>query len=171
MAATHLLANDGSMLRELIRATMAVNSAPAAQFLAALGVDAANIPATLNVPSGPSWHRLIGWLLALGAKLPAAGIPDVVDLYTTWSTGMIGLDPLTPTLLKWLHRWLIEIETSRDPGRLSDRREAFAGGIPYDRLQDLEAALRTGFLLFCHRTPDLAAGYLRALKGRNHSPR
>jgi hypothetical protein len=168
-AAPHLLANEGAMLRELIRTTMAVDFAPAAQFLAALGLDAAIIPASLNVPSGPSWRRLIGWLLALGAEVPTAAIPDVVDFYTTWSSGMIGLDPLTPTLLKWLYDWLIEIETSCDGEKFSDRRKPFGGGIPHDGIQKLESALRTGFLLFCHRTPDLAADYLSALKGRRHN--
>jgi hypothetical protein len=95
-AAAYLLSDNASVLRELIRTTMAVDVVPAAQFLAALVVDPAMIPATLNVPSGPSWVRLIGWVLALGPGLPAAAIPDVVDLYTSWSSGMIGLDPLTP---------------------------------------------------------------------------
>jgi hypothetical protein len=168
-AAPHLLANEGAMLRELIRTTMAVDSAPAAQFLAALGLDAAIIPTSLNVPSGPSWRRLIGWLLSLGSEVPTAAIPDVVDFYTTWSSGMIGLDPLTPTLLKWLHDWLIEIETSRDGEKFSDRRKPFGGGIPRGGIRNLESALRTGFLLFCHRTPDLAADYLSALKGGRHN--
>ena len=72
------------------------------------------IPASLNVPSGPSWYRLIRWLLSLGQSLPVAAIPDVVDLYTAWSIGMLGHDPLTPLLLQWLYRWLTEIETARD---------------------------------------------------------
>lgn len=165
-AAEHLLADGAAILRELIRTTMAVDSVPAAQFLAVLGVDAANIPAALSMPSGPSWHRLIEWLMGLGVKLPAAAIPDTVDLYTAWSSGMIGMDPLTPTLVKWLHHWLTEIETAREGKTFNDRREPFGGGIPYARMSDLESALRNGFLLFCHRVPDVAAAYLAALKGR-----
>jgi hypothetical protein len=167
--ASHLLLDDGAMLRELIRTTMAVDSAPAAQFLTALGLDATNIPVSLNVPSGPSWHRLIRWLLALGTELPAGAIPDVVDFYTAWSSGMIGMDALTPTLLKWLHDWLIEIESSRDGEQISNRWEPFGGRIPHDRIRELESSLRSGFLLFCHRTPDLAVDYLRGLKGRRHN--
>lgn len=167
-AAPHLLAADASLLRELIRTTMAVDSAPAAQFLATFGADASQIPAPLSVPTGPSWHRLILWLLALGEKLPAAAIPDVADFYTAWSSGMVGLDPLTPTLLKWLHRWLIEIENSRE-GDFSERHEPFGGGVPYDRLRDLESSLRASFLLFCHRAPQLAVDYLTTLKIRRHN--
>jgi hypothetical protein len=95
-AASYLPSNNASGLRELIRTTMAVDAVPAAQFLTGLVVDPSMIPADLNVPSGPSWLRLIRWLLALGLRLPTAAIPDVVDLYTSWSGGMIGLDPVTP---------------------------------------------------------------------------
>lgn len=161
-----LLADGAAALRELIRTTMAVDVVPAAPFWVALGVDPAAIPSTLNVPSAPSWHRLIGWLLALGQRLPSAAIPDVVDLYTAWSQGMVGTDPITPTLLKWLHHWLVEIETTRDG---NERREPFGGGIPYGKMRDLESALRTGFLSFCHRSPELAVSYLTALKARPHT--
>lgn len=167
-AAPHLLTDGASLLRELIRTTMAVDSAPAAQFLAALGADASQIPASLSIPTGPSWHRLIRWLLALGEKMPTAAIPDVVDLYTAWSSGMIGLDSLTPTLVERLYHWLTEIESSRE-GEFSERRQPFGSGVPYDRLRDLETALRTGFLLFCHRAPQLAVDYLTALKSRQHN--
>ena len=92
----------------------------------------------------------------------------MVELYTTWSIGMIGLDPLIPTLVKWLHDWLIEIETSRDQERFSDVRKPFGGEFPR-RIGELEFALRTGFLLFCYRTPVLAADYLRAIRGRRHN--
>ena len=68
-----LLANRASMLRELIRIVMAVEVEPASKRFAAIGVDPAIIPASLNVPSGPSWHRLIAWLLSLGEALPSGG--------------------------------------------------------------------------------------------------
>jgi hypothetical protein len=168
-AAPTLFADGAAVLRELIRITMAVDAVPAGQFLAALGVDPPSIPTTLNVPSGPSWPRLIRWLLTIGARLPTAAIPDVVDLYTAWSIGMIGMDPITPTLLKWLHHWLVEIETARAGKNFSQRRQPFDGGVPYDKMRDLESALRTGFLMFCRRTPALAANYLTALKTRNNA--
>ena len=40
---------------------------------------------------------------------------------------MIGLDPLTPVLLKWLYRWLTEIETAQEAENFRDRREPFNG--------------------------------------------
>ncbi|MCZ6780740.1 MAG: hypothetical protein O7C73_03740 [Nitrospirae bacterium] len=164
-----LLANHASMLRELIRIVMAVEVEPASRLFAAVGVDPATIPGSLNVPSGPSWHRLILWLLSLGQTLPVGAIPDVVDLYTAWSSGMLGHDPLTPLLMQWLYRWLTEIEAARDAETFRDRREPFGGEIGHDRIESLESDLRTGFVLFCNRTPALAVEYLRSLGQRHHN--
>jgi hypothetical protein len=167
-ASALLFADRAKLLRELIRTTMAVDSEPANDFLTAIGVDPKLIPKGIDVPSGPSWPRLISWLLSLGDGLPVAAIPDVVDLYSAWSRGMVGLDPLTPRLVSWLYRWLIEIETARD-GPFSERREPFGGAIDYGKRGDLETSLRTNFLLFCRRTPKLAAEYVRHLLGQPHA--
>jgi hypothetical protein len=115
-ASTRLADERATLLRELIRTVMAVDVDPASKLFTSAGVDPAMIPAGMNVPSGPSWYRLILWLLGLGENLPAAAIPDVVNLYTAWSRGMLGRDPLTPTLLHWLFYWLRQIETARDAG-------------------------------------------------------
>jgi hypothetical protein len=168
-ASDFLLAERASMLRELIRIVMAVDVEPASKLFAAVGVDPATIPASLNVPSGPAWHRLILWLLSLGDGLPAAAIPDVVNLYTGWSSGLLGRDPVTPLLLQWLYRWLIEIETARDVETFRDLREPFGGEIDHDRIGSLESDLRFGFLLFCDQTPALAEEYLRLLGQRRHN--
>ena len=112
LAAGALLRDGARMLRELIRIIIAVDVQPASQVLAAAGFDPATIPASINAPSGPSWHRLIFWLLNLGGDLPPRAIPDVVELYTSWSVGTIGVDPLTPALLQWLYQWLVEVETA-----------------------------------------------------------
>ncbi len=150
-----LLANRANLLRELTRTLMAVEVEPASDMFAAMGIDAAKIPASLNIPSGPSWHRLIRWLLSLGERLPAAAIPDVVDLYTAWCYGMLGHDPLTPELLKWLHHWLSEIETAREAETPRDWRAPFGGELDHDQIGSLEDDLRTGFLLFCYRTSEV----------------
>jgi len=164
-----LLANRASMLRELIRIVMAVDVQPASQVYAAAGIDPTMIPAAINVPSGPSWYRLIGWLLSLGHALPVEAIPDVVDLYTSWSNGTLGIDPLTPLLLQWLYRWLTEIEISRDVENFRDLRQPFGGEIDRDQIKSLEDNLRMGFLLFCNRAHELAVEYLRSLGQRRHN--
>ena len=161
-----LLANRASMLREIIRIVMAVDVESASKRFAAIGFDPATFPASLNVPSGPSWHRLIAWLLSLGENLPVAAIPDVVDLYTAWPVGTLGLDPLTPLLMQWLYRWLTEIEAARYAENFRDRHEPFGGEIDHEQIETLESDLRSGFLLFCNRTPALAVEYLRLLDQR-----
>ena len=157
------------MLRELIRIVMAVDVEPASKLFAAAGFEAPTIPASLNVPSKPSWHRLIAWLLSLGRTLPVVAIPDVVELYTAWSCGMFGLDKLTPLLMQWLYRWLTEIEAARDPETFSGRRDPFGSEIDHDRIGSLEFDLRYGFLLCCNRTPALAVEYLRSLRQRRRN--
>jgi hypothetical protein len=166
-----LVADCARLLRELIRTVIAVDVEPASKVFSNAGIDPTTIPASMNVPSGLSWYRLIVWLLALGENLPAAAIPDVVSLYTTWSSGMLGRDPLTPAVLQWLYRWLSEIEAARDSRDFRARRQRFGGGLDHQQVESLEADLRIGFLMFCNRTPALAAEYLRSLHKRRHRHR
>jgi energy-coupling factor transporter ATP-binding protein EcfA2 len=164
-----LLADHGHLLRELIRVVKAVEVMPAADLFAAAGVDPAIIPRHLNAPRGPSWFRLIMWLLQLGEDLPSPAIPDVVDLYTDWSLGGLGIDPLTPRLLPWLHRWLTEIEEARNTENVWRERAPFGGDLGGANLRDLETNLRTAFVSFCNRVPALAAEYLQSLMGRRRN--
>jgi energy-coupling factor transporter ATP-binding protein EcfA2 len=160
-----LLAERARLLRELIRFVRAVDVLPAAEFFAALGFDPSAVPPHLNTPRGPSWFRLIRWLLHLGEGLPAAAISDVVDLYSDWSLFVLGEDPLTPHLLSWLYRWLNEIEVAPD-------QDVHFGGdnLGGTDVGDLANKLRTGFVMFCSRTPALAADYLQRLKeGGRHN--
>lgn len=169
-ASTFLMANRACLLCELIRTVMAVDVVPASKLFGAAAVDQAPILASLNVPGGPSWHRLIEWLLSLGQSLPVAAIPDVVDLYAAWSRGLMLLhDQLTPLLLRWQYHWLTEIETARDADSFHKLREPFGGEIDRDRIGSLESELRTNFLLFCSRTPDLAVDYLQSLGRRRRN--
>ena len=165
-----LLANNARVLCELIRLIMAVDVVPASKLFAAIGIDPAMIPSSLNVPSGPSWYRLIKWLLSLEQNVPVAAIPNVVDLYTAWSIGMGGEDPLTPLLMPWFYQWLMEIETARDAKSLLELRRPFDGQIDHERIASLESDLRTSFLGFCRRTPELAVKYLGTLSQRHHRP-
>ncbi|MEZ5933228.1 MAG: ATP-binding protein [Alphaproteobacteria bacterium] len=164
-----LLAKQAAHLRELIRLTMAVDSEPFRDFLARTGIDSDLSLVGLTRPNGPSWSRLILWLLAIDEKLPAAAIPDVVDLYHSWSIGMMGADRLTPMVLRWIYRWLFEIEESRDVDGFAMRRQPFDGELEHDRLVPLERGLRLAFSQFSHRVPDLAQQYLRELSRRRRN--
>ena len=170
-ASEPLLANHARLLRELIRTVQAVDVRPASQLFAALGVDPAVVPPQLNTAYGPAWVRLIMWLLALGDRVPAAAISDVVGLYIAWSLPLLGRDPLTPLLLPRLHRWLSAIEDARETESIRAYRAPFVGELDGGNLSDIEANLRTGFVAFCDRTPALATSYLEAVKGRRRNER
>lgn len=161
-ASDYLLDNNAEALRELIRLVMAVDADSGKNWFTKLGFSPEIIPAGLSVPSGPSWQRLILWLLLLGDSVPIAAIPDVVDLYTGWSMCTFGHDPLTPLLVQWLYRWLVEIEGTRH-----GFRDQLSGG----QIARLAGDLRLGFLTFCHRTPELARSYLENVRTRDHNER
>ena len=161
-ASDYLLDNNAEGLRELIRLVMAVDADPGKKWFTKLGFAPELIPANLNVPSGPSWQRLILWLLALGDSIPATAIPDVVDLYIGWSMCTFGLDPLTPLLVGCLYRWLTEIQSTRDP---------FHGGLTHDQINRLAGDLRMGFLTFCNRAPESAKSYLQSMRMREYNER
>lgn len=161
-----LVSNRAALLKEVIRTVMAVDVTRFSDALVAAGVDPELLPTDVDLPTGLSWFRLIAWLLTQGSNVPAPAIPDIVDLYTAWSVGRLGQDPITPLLIPWLHQWLTEVET-RHLGDPWHRPAPFSGQL--GGLDALEGDLRTGFLLFCDKRPELAASYLRGVMARPHN--
>jgi hypothetical protein len=170
-ASHYLLADRAAPLRELIRIVMAVDVRPAAPVLTAAGLDPSNVPPNLHLPSGPSWYRLINWLLELGPNLPAPAIPESVSLFTAWSLVTLGFNPLTQALVQRLYAWLREIETARYVETFRALRQPFGGKLSSDQIDSLESDLRTAFLLLCSRVPELAAEYLRLAAEQSHNDR
>jgi hypothetical protein len=164
-----LVASDAALLCELIRTVTAVDVEPAAQLFVRSGVDPASIPPGIFMPTNASWVRLILWLLKLGAKVPAKGLADVVELYSKWSLGNFGSDPLTPNLLKWLHVWLVELED--DEKRRDALPRSYSGQIGYRDAGGLLDRIRTGFLMFCNKVPALAVDYLDRVAAQEHNRR
>ena len=93
-----LLAKQARVLRELIRTVMAVDGRAATESVAYT----TGRGEQLYVPTGPSWIRLIRWLLTVGEDLPAAAIPDVARLYTGWCVLGVGL-PRKIRMFLWLY--------------------------------------------------------------------
>ncbi len=162
-----LLANDAALLCELIRTVMAVDVEPATRLFMQMGVDPASIPSGIFVPTNASWVRLIHRLLKLGAKVPAKALPDVVELYSSWSMGNFGFDPLTPKLLTWLHAWLAELEDKDRPAGTLPR--SYTGQFGYREANRLRDRIRTGFLMFCNKVPALAVDYLERVAAQKHN--
>jgi hypothetical protein len=163
---TRLLDNGAALLRELIRTVMAVDTEPASQLLAQLGIDPAQIPAGMFVPRGTSWVHLLVWLLKLGAKVPAQALGDVAELYTNWMSGTFGQDPVTPKLVAWLHAWLVELE---DEGVSDAPPRTYSGHLDYREKGRLAEKMRTGFLLFATKRSDLAADYVNRVRAYQHN--
>lgn len=166
-----LLSDRAKLFGELIRLAMAVDAEPARSLWAAAGLQPEQVPEHITVPRGPAWQHLIAWSLQLGERLPHAVLPDLVDLYCAWSTGLLGLDPLTPLLLERLLTWLQAIEVARENGPLWGENAPFGNEVAHDKLRDLEEQLRTSFLLFCNKSPPLAARYLSSILQRRDKVR
>lgn len=164
-AQARLLADNGVLLNELIRTTTAVDAQAARDVFVGSDIDLEAL-GSFVVPTGPSWSRLIHWVLGLGDAVPAGSLPDVVDLFSKWSMSTFGSDPLTPRLLSRLHRWLTAIEGTQDVRGCGRTSPLFEGHLPSDQVSSLEIELRRGFVMFARRVPKLAADYLRAAKFR-----
>lgn len=171
LMAPRLLADRAMLLGELIRTALAVDAESARSLWSAAGLNAADVPEHIVVPQGRSWRHLIEWTLTLGENFPYAVLPEIVDLYCAWSTGLFGADPLTPLLLNRLVVWLQEIEAAEDDGPLWGSNAPFQGAVSHDKLRDLEEQLRTGFLMFCHRLPANADAYLASIPQRRQKDR
>ena len=163
---TRLLDNKAALLCELIRTVMAVDVEPASQLLVKLGVNPAQIPPGIFVPTSASWVHLIVWILTVGAKLPAQALGDVAELYTNWMMGTFGHSPFTPNLLAWLHAWLVELEEDGTPGATP---RTYSGRFGHREGRGLTDKLRTGFLMFSNKRPDLAVDYLNRVRAYDHA--
>lgn len=166
-AMPNLTANNGALLNELIRTIMAVDVQPARNLFEGSAIDVNLLPPNFVVPSGPSWSRLIVWLLSLGDTLPDGSISDIVDLFNRWALSMLGMDPLTPRLMTRLYEWLTRLEAAHSGGYFRERQELFGGTLSSDQLRSLMEDLRRYFVMFANRVPALAAEYLRTLRSQD----
>jgi hypothetical protein len=167
-AAPELLGNGAALLRELLRTVMAVDVIPASKVFAKAGVDPALIPASINVPRGPAWIALVIWLLAIGDGVPNEAVPEIVELYTGFSIGTLGVTDITPFTTRQIYRWLRLMEP-RDAMPAPSEGAAFWAHLDRTGVQSLKSDLRNGFTMFARATPDLAADYLRAVAKSEHN--
>ena len=138
-----LLAEDARLLVELIRTVKAVEVRPLSAHLAGSGITVPETARGLHIPWGPSWTRLILWMLALGDDLPEAVTEDAAEFFTASCVGVFNHRELNSLLAHWYY------------GRLE--------GIDAHRADPLASSLRWGFLAVCRSAPSLVASYLRSL--------
>jgi hypothetical protein len=157
-----VFADSATLLRELIRIVLAVEREPADKFYAAVGIDSQNSPAGINIPVGPSWARLITWLLRMGFGVPAPAVPEVVSLYLNWSIIWGRIAPFTPHIVDCFYYWLSQIDSSLVTANSENPSSPLKAELTSEQVGRLAEDLRTGFLLFCNHRPNLAADYLRS---------
>jgi hypothetical protein len=165
-AVVELFADNGALLKELIRIVTAVESEPASKHFMIKDAEKTKVPESFHVPSGPSWLRIIRWCLVVAEYLPVAALLDVAKLFGAWCLAFMGQDPYTPLIVRQVYRWLRAIEQPDDP----------LHGALRSQLNDTDWAalageLRQTFLLFCSRVPELAVEYLKSFYGRPHHER
>jgi hypothetical protein len=154
-----LQANEGRLLRDLIRITEAADSQSGVDFFVALGVDAATLPSELRTPVGPSWSRLMGWLLFSLDKISVPIGPDLVRFFRLWLVAFGGRDAYAPLIVQTLYDWLSDLEQpDRSVGSFS---RLFACEGRFGRGHELTQEIRALFLIFCGCQPHLADAYLR----------
>lgn len=167
-AAGALFAEEGALLRELIRTALATESRQIADTLAEIGVDVSSIPAGIFGPSNASWAKLAMWLLSRRADLPVQTLPDVVELFQSLSASMFFADPLTPTMAIALADWLDEIEVARDHHPLATEQPRLASAYRSGNLYKLAEDVRHAFALMAARAPERAQAYLCGVSKRRN---
>ena len=165
-ASESLFADDGKLLKELLRVTFAVDSEPGSKAYSSIGIELPSLPTDFFIPAAPSWLRLILWTHARMKEIPNTVIPDLADFYSRWSVAMFGQDAITPYLLGHLHEWLVEVESALHPDHFTSLRRPFGIAMSLESERELEASLRLNFLAFCRRVPALAEQYLRSVAAR-----
>lgn len=171
-AANTLFAGEGSLLRELIRTAMAVESRPFKETLDQAGVTLpAPVPEGLYAPNNTSWAKLVLWLLSRKEDIPLPALSDIVELFQSLAASMLFADPLTPKMAETLADWLDEIDEARDYRLYSKRapRPRFLGAFLYNDLEKLADSMRRAFALMAGRAPDRARSYLKSVLDRSHN--
>jgi hypothetical protein len=154
--------NDASLLTELVRAAIVVDSQPAAGLWLGLGLVLEKQPQNFIAPSGPTWVNLVIWSLGRGDQLPHDAVPQFVDLYFRWCNAFLGKDAVSPRLVERLFGWLSEVEAKNHPRATGFAQwDAIRSAPGLSMTTAQESDLRIAALQWCKLRPDLAEDYLR----------
>jgi len=159
-----LLADQGRLLRDLVRIVMALEVKSARKIFGSSFDKLPKEAEDISIPVGPVWRHLIGWALSRVDKMPAGAVPELTDMFTTYAATMWALDPLVKDIVGQLYAWLMEVEENRactEP----PIRPPFGGGLESDRYREVSESLRSSFIVLSGVRPDLADQYVRYLIG------
>ena len=161
-----LQADDGKLLATLISNTVATDSQPAVAHFAAAGIDPARVPSELRVPVGGAWSRLMLWILG---RLDDITVPvglEILRFFKQWLMAGGGRDALSLLIVDTLYSWLVGLERQDDEDLATTFSRLFRYSGRYGAAHGLGQEIRTLFLLFCSRRPELADTYLRRHVGK-----
>ena len=162
-ATASLLGGKGVLLRELLRITFAADSEPGTSAYLSLGIELPSFLYRFLYPFCTFLARLVLWTHTRMKEIPNEVIPDLVDFYSRWSMAMLGQDSMTPHLVAHFHEWLTEVESALHPARVTGLRRPFGLAMSLENERELESSLRSHFLAFCRRAPQIAEQYLRSV--------
>lgn len=163
LAAPDLLAEDGRLLQDLIRLTLAVEAQTLAELVAQTGQTATEAMARIAVPSGPSWNRLTVWLLTLGDRLASKATPDVVTLWARWLQFTSGRGRSSAAIVRRFHAWLAQAMDDKE-AKAKDTLSGFGDGFDKGLYAGVVETLRGHVVAFALAAPDLAAPYVERLR-------
>lgn len=159
-----LLAEDGEVLRELLRLMLAIDAEPINKFAARLRPDLPSIKgmSDIVVPKDPSWIALVAWLMANADTLPARVLPEVTRVIRGWliySQGAaLGINEL---LVGFAFAWLAKIDEGVKP-RSFRKGEPVPVPLGVPNIEHTRDALLITAFTFAHLNSDAAHEYLRA---------
>lgn len=164
-----LFADDGKLLKELIRTAIAVESQPMSQFLAGVDMQGFVIPDGMFAPVNGSWLTLARWLIAHKPEVPFEALPEIVDLFQGLGTATFFTGPLAAMMAEPLAAWLEELEEARDhPLRGADPPAARAK-FGFHELLNLSNDVRHAFAMMAASVSPRAKAYLQRVAGRDHA--
>lgn len=162
-----LLADDASLLREMVRLIIVVESEPAADFFARLQPPQPVPPggAGLVFPKGRGWAPLIAWLALNARDLPQPAIPEVTNAFKTWLLATQAYRfPVNAEIVAILFEWLALIDDAVRP-RMFRESDELPPLVSIPHITDAHDLVRMTACAFALANPAAAQQYLTALNG------
>ena len=160
-----LLANDGRLLREIIRLMIAVESVPVAKLIEQVQPSVKVPPGVgdIIVPKGIGWAWLVIWLVSVAQSLPTALIPDVAKVFQAWLISTQNQPwPINAMVAQLLFDWLALIENRMSPRFFRDPKDA-PPSLNVPHLRDVRDEIRMTVFSFAHLNHAAAQNYLSHL--------
>ncbi|WP_224681422.1 ATP-binding protein [Mesorhizobium sp. BR1-1-14] len=165
---TLLLADEASLLREMIRLIIVVESEPAADFFSRLQPRQPVPPGGSGFvfPKGRAWHPLIDSLALNGRTLPHAAIPVVTDAFKTWLLATQAFRfPANAEIVAILFEWLALIDEAVRP-RMFREGDDLPPPVEIPHITDAHDVVRMTACAFAMANPAAAQLYLTALNAQ-----